>query len=61
MRATVRHAPREAGHAPKFVYFTPRDVLIPRVDRQCTMRFCDAMADGGFDARVVSLDVQLST
>ena len=55
-RARRRH---DAADAIRFLYFTPSDVLIPRVDRQCIMRFCEAVARTGTDVEVVSLDVEL--
>jgi glycosyltransferase involved in cell wall biosynthesis len=54
-RGTPRMRQRRIG----LVYFTPRDVLIPRVDRQCILRFCEAMAARGIDVEVVSLNVRL--
>jgi glycosyltransferase involved in cell wall biosynthesis len=41
------------------MYFAPSDVLIPRVDRQCTMSFCEAAADIGWDVELVSLNVRV--
>ncbi len=43
----------------KFVYFAPADVLIPRVDRQCIMRFCEALTSGGVNTELISLNVGL--
>lgn len=43
----------------KLLYFTPADVLVPRVDRQCIMRFIEALVENGVDAEAVSLDVRL--
>jgi glycosyltransferase involved in cell wall biosynthesis len=43
----------------RLVYFTPSDLQIPRVDRQCILRFCDALAAKGVDVEVVSLRVAL--
>ncbi len=43
----------------RFFYFAPNDVLVPRVDRQCIMRFCDALAKAGLDTEVVSLNQRL--
>lgn len=40
-------------------YFAPRDVLIPRVARQCMMRFCEALANAGADLELVALGVRL--
>ena len=40
-------------------YFTPADLLIPRVDRQCIMRFLDALAQRGVVVEAVSLDVKV--
>ena len=42
-----------------FTYFAPRDVLIPRVARQCIMRFCEAVANAGADVELVTLNVRL--
>ncbi len=55
LATTKRGAPPSFG----LMYFTPRDVLVPRVDRQCIMRFCEAMAARGLEVEVVSLDVRL--
>jgi glycosyltransferase involved in cell wall biosynthesis len=43
----------------KFMYFAPNDVLVPRVDRQCIMRFCEAVADIGWDVELVTLNVRI--
>src|SRR2546425_5369729 len=43
----------------RLVYFAPNDLLVPRVDRQCIMRFCDALARAGWDVEVVSLNQRL--
>jgi glycosyltransferase involved in cell wall biosynthesis len=51
--------PARDADATRLVYFTPNDVLVPRVDRQCIMRFCEAMAKTSVDVEVVSLDVRL--
>jgi glycosyltransferase involved in cell wall biosynthesis len=51
--------PRTREEQIGLVYFTPRDVLIPRVDRQCILRFCEAMTARGIDVEVVSLNVRL--
>ncbi|MEX2458401.1 MAG: glycosyltransferase [Actinomycetota bacterium] len=40
-------------------YFAPRDVMIPRVARQCIMRFCEALAAAGTDLELVTLGVRL--
>lgn len=40
-------------------YFAPRDVLIPRVARQCIMRFCEALAVAGVDVELVALGIRL--
>ena len=42
------------------VYFTPSDLQVPRVDRQCILRFCDALAEAGCAVEVVSLKVRLT-
>jgi glycosyltransferase involved in cell wall biosynthesis len=57
--------PRRLGRASRdgagatIIYFTPNDVLVPRVDRQCIIRFCDALAKRHTRVEVVSLDVRL--
>src|SRR5207253_299833 len=43
----------------QLLYFTPSDLLVPRVDRQCIMRFLDALVAMGVNVEAVSLDVQL--
>jgi glycosyltransferase involved in cell wall biosynthesis len=43
----------------RITYFAPRDVLIPRVSRQCIMRFCEALSVVGTDVHLVALDVRL--
>lgn len=48
------------GATTRIIYFAPSDLLVPRVDRQCTMRFCEALARLGVDVDVVSLDVQIN-
>src|SRR4051794_1513299 len=56
-----RHAETTGGRqrAVRLAYFTPSDVLVPRVDRQCIMRFCEALAKHQVDVEVVSLDVKV--
>jgi glycosyltransferase involved in cell wall biosynthesis len=44
----------------RMIYFAPSDLLVPRVERQCTMRFCEALARLGVDVYVLSLDVQIN-
>ncbi|MDP9270174.1 MAG: glycosyltransferase family 4 protein [Chloroflexota bacterium] len=48
-----------AGRGTGLLYFTPSDLLIPRVDRQCIMRFCEALAETGGYVEAVSLNVRL--
>lgn len=43
----------------RFTYFAPRDVAIPRVARQCMMRFCEALAKRGAHVRLVALGLRL--
>ena len=43
----------------KLLFFTPSDILVPRVDRQCNMRFCEALAELGINIELVSLNVRL--
>jgi glycosyltransferase involved in cell wall biosynthesis len=43
----------------RFLYFTPSDLLIPRVDRTCIMRFCEALKREGCEVEAVSLNVRL--
>ena len=43
----------------KLVYYAPRDVLIPRVARQCIMRFCEGLDRIGVDVELVSLGIRL--
>jgi glycosyltransferase involved in cell wall biosynthesis len=43
----------------QLMYFTPSDLLIPRVDRHCIMRFCEAVSALGVDVEAVSLNVSL--
>jgi glycosyltransferase involved in cell wall biosynthesis len=43
----------------RFLYFTPSDLLVPRVDRTCIMRFCEALARRGCDVEAVSLNVHV--
>ncbi|MGH3427165.1 MAG: glycosyltransferase [Mycobacteriales bacterium] len=51
----------QAGRPPRIrlFYFTPSDLLVPRVDRQCIMRFLEALAARGVDVEAVSLNVHL--
>src|SRR5205823_11395543 len=43
----------------KLMYFAPADVLIPRVDRQSIMRFCEAVAEIGWDVELVALNTRV--
>jgi glycosyltransferase involved in cell wall biosynthesis len=51
--------PEPGGARRRFVYLAPNDVLVPRVDRQCIMRFCGALAERGAAVELLSLDVEL--
>lgn len=42
-----------------FVYFTPSDIQVPRVDRQCIVYFCEAMYRRGVDLELVTLGIEL--
>jgi glycosyltransferase involved in cell wall biosynthesis len=48
-----------SGTHARLIYLAPSDVLIPRVDRQCTMQFAEALARAGVDIEVVCLEVEL--
>jgi glycosyltransferase involved in cell wall biosynthesis len=41
------------------MYFAPSDVLIPRVDRQSIMRFCEAVAEVGWSVELVTLNLRV--
>jgi glycosyltransferase involved in cell wall biosynthesis len=41
------------------MYFAPNDVLVPRVDRQSIMRFCEAVAASGWEVELVALKVRV--
>ena len=43
----------------KLYYFTPSDIQVPRVDRQCIIRFCEALADNGVEVHVVAPKIRL--
>jgi glycosyltransferase involved in cell wall biosynthesis len=58
-RARSHSASRGSNDRLQFMYFAPSDLFIPRVDRQCIMRFCEAVAELGVGVEVVSLDVKL--
>lgn len=44
----------------RFFYFTPSDVQVARVDRQCIVRFCEAMSAFVDELKVVSVKITLS-
>jgi glycosyltransferase involved in cell wall biosynthesis len=50
---------RADGSRVKFMYFAPNDVLVPRVDRQCIMRFCDALVEQGADVELLTMNLQV--
>jgi glycosyltransferase involved in cell wall biosynthesis len=52
-------APMITPPRPSYLYLAPSDVLIPRVDRQCIMRFCEALGALGLDVELISLNVRL--
>lgn len=58
-RSEMLGSPHSGRESLRLVYFTPNDVLVPRVDRQCIMRFCEAMAKRRVEVEVVSLNVRL--
>ncbi len=43
----------------KVLYFAPSDIAVPRVDRQCIMRFCEALAKRGVEVELAALGVKL--
>jgi glycosyltransferase involved in cell wall biosynthesis len=43
----------------RVIYLAPHDLLIPRVDRQCTMSFAEALGQTGVDVEVVCFDMKL--
>ncbi|MCA1726302.1 MAG: glycosyltransferase [Actinobacteria bacterium] len=46
-------------YRPRLTYLAPRDVAIPRVARQCMMRFCESLAKRGADVTLLALGVRL--
>ncbi|MBA2504536.1 MAG: glycosyltransferase [Thermoleophilaceae bacterium] len=42
----------------RFVYFAPADIDLPRVDRQCIVSFCAALARSGVDLELVGLRIK---
>jgi glycosyltransferase involved in cell wall biosynthesis len=43
----------------RLIYFAPADVQIARVDRNCIVKFCEAMAEGKADVTLVSLGIKV--
>lgn len=43
----------------RLVYFAPSDVQIPRVDRNCIVKFCEAMAQDGAAVTLVSVGIKV--
>lgn len=43
-----------------FYYFTPSDLQVARVDRQCIVRFCDALTGHFSSVNLVSIKIKLS-
>jgi glycosyltransferase involved in cell wall biosynthesis len=44
---------------PHLIYFAPADVQVARVDRNCIVRFCEAMAQAGADVTLISLGIKV--
>jgi glycosyltransferase involved in cell wall biosynthesis len=60
-RVASSRSSTETGDQPsvKLMYFAPNDVLVPRVDRQSIMRFCEAVAVSGWDGELVAMKVRV--
>jgi glycosyltransferase involved in cell wall biosynthesis len=43
----------------KFIYFTPADIQVPRVDRQGVVHFCEAVYRLGIDLELVAIGIHL--
>lgn len=43
----------------KFVYFTPIDIQLARVDRQCIVYFCEALHRMGVDIEMITLGIRV--
>ncbi|MEO5929147.1 MAG: glycosyltransferase [Candidatus Kapaibacterium sp.] len=43
----------------KFLYFTPADIQVARVDRQCIVNFCEAVQRLGVDVELVTIGITL--
>jgi glycosyltransferase involved in cell wall biosynthesis len=43
----------------KFIYFTPADIQVPRVDRQGVVHFCESVYRLGVDLELVTLGIHL--
>jgi len=43
----------------RLVYFAPSDLQVPRVDRHCIVRFCEALVEAGCPVELVSLKIRL--
>jgi len=43
----------------KLFYFTPSDIQVARVDRQCIVNFCDAVQQSGVDTTLVTMSIKL--
>ena len=41
-------------------YFTPTDIQVARVDRQCIVKFCEALSDFADTLKLVSIQIQVS-
>jgi glycosyltransferase involved in cell wall biosynthesis len=50
---------RVDGSRVRFMYFAPNDVLVPRVDRQTIMRFCEAVANLGWDVELIAMKLRV--
>ncbi|MGB9695785.1 MAG: glycosyltransferase [Ignavibacteria bacterium] len=51
---------KEKKQLETWYYYTPRDLQVARVDRQCIVRFCDALSHFVHNVKVVTVKIKLS-
>jgi glycosyltransferase involved in cell wall biosynthesis len=54
-----RDGPNESSPGLHLIYFAPADIQVARVDRNCIVKFCEAMADRGGPVTLVSMRISV--
>jgi len=56
----VKEVKEEKKQLGTWYYYTPRDLQVARVDRQCIVRFCDALSRIVRKVKIVTVNIKLN-